>query len=205
MADNKNIDESAQKRKKARIEKNIKDLSFEILNFSKFQNFNLAEFKRSDSYKKYTSLETYIPETNKSVGADVARLLLGRFKEKKRRVALKDESGEAVRDSEGNRVLVDQSDNSFKARLKRSGLTSFGRYISDDKQGIGYDILRTFAGRFSDDFNKKKKSLERNEKKLSTLDGGKPSSSPSQNESDGRGANGPSVIGINPKDLPMKS
>ena len=168
MADNKNIDESAEA-----LKEKTESLRKEIHDFANFQKFTLREFKRSESFKKlekYTSLGSLIPENNRSIGADVARLLLGGFKEKKPLVELRDKAtGELIRDENGKVKKVDPSDNSFKARLKRSGLTSFGRYISDDKQGIGYDILRTFAGRFGDDFIGKKKTLSSYEKQISEL------------------------------------
>ena len=168
MADNKNIDESAES-----LKEKTESLRKEIHDFANFQKFTLREFKRSESFKKiekYTSLGSLIPESNRSVGADVARLLLGRFKEKKPLVELRDkDTGELIRDDKGNVKKVDPSDNSFKARLKRSGLTSFGRYISDDKEGVFYDILRTVAGRFGDDFIGKKKTLSAYEKQISEL------------------------------------
>ncbi len=168
MADNKNIDESAES-----LKEKTESLRKEIHDFANFQKFTLREFKRSESFKKikkYTSLGSLIPESNRSVGADVARLLLGRFKEKKPLVELRDEAtGELIRDDKGNVKKVDPSDNSFKARLKRSGLTSFGRYISDDKEGVFYDILRTVVGRFGDDFIGKKKTLSAYEKQISEL------------------------------------
>ena len=165
MADNKNIDESAEN-----LKDRIEVLQKEIHDYAKFQRFSLKEFKRSDTFKKYSSLSTFIPETNKSVGADVARLLMGRFKEKRNIMPLRNEAtGELIRDEQGNLKTVDKTDNSFRAQLKRSGLTSFGRYISDDKQGIFYDILRTAAGRFGDDFNGKKNTLSAYEKQISEL------------------------------------
>lgn len=170
MADNKNIDESAERSKNsnenAELER-IKRLENEVFEYGKLQKFIFGEFKRSESYKKYTSLETYIPKTNKSIGADVARLLLGQFKEQKII---------AVRDKSGTVTDKDVADNSFRARLKRSGLTSFGRYLSDDKEGIGYDILRTVVGRFSDDFLAKKKELSEYEKENSKKSSQQPQS-----------------------------
>lgn len=171
MADNNNTDSLRVDIDNA---ENLKDrievLQKEIHDYAKFQRFSLKEFKRSDTFKKYSSLSTFIPETNKSVGADVARLLMGRFKEKRNISPLRNEAtGELIRDERGNLRTVDKTDNSFRAQLKRSGLTSFGRYISDDKQGIFYDILRTAAGRFGDDFIGKKNALSAHEKQISEL------------------------------------
>lgn len=168
MADIKNTDITVDNNSAEDLKDKTESLRKEIYEYVNFQKFIFKEFKRSDTFKKYSSLGTFIPESNKSIGADVARLMLGRFKEKKPLVALKDEkTGEFIRDENGKVKKVDQSDNSFRAQLKRSGLTSFGRYISDDKQGFVYDILRTVAGRFSDDFAKKQKALSKYEKEIS--------------------------------------
>lgn len=200
MADIKNTEEEEKKERarRRRVEKNLERLGTEIRDFVDFQRFSFDTFKRSASFKKYTTLETYIPESDKSIKADVARLLVGRFKEKKRRKAMLDENGNVMYDENGNKKMYDPSDNRFLTRLKRSGLTSVGRYLSDDKEGIVYDILRTMTGRLGDDFNKKLKSQERYQKKLEEFgtQPQSPSSNPSSNGKSG-GVNRPPIDSLN--------
>ena len=109
MADIKNTEdeEKKEREKRRRIEKNIERVSTEVRDYVNFQRFTLDAFKRSDSFKKYTSLETYIPETNKSISADVVRLLAGRFKEKKRLKAVVDENGNRVLDENGKAKMIE--------------------------------------------------------------------------------------------------